>query len=309
MKTILWSLASGYLLTFYSEFLFYGQANDPGTPTPSAAELLTLWLIYTLMAYLLAALIRRYRVRGLAALLVVGALYGWMLEGMVVATVYAELPFSISFTALAWHMPIDVLLGLYWMPRWLRTASFRRVAAVSAGLGLLWGFWATWPWQAGVQPPAPEAFGAFSLLTVGLLILAYWLLGRLKPPRPSRWAEGLAWGALLLWYALGTLPAVPVSLLVLPVLLGSGWWALRRHRAATPEGTPDALDDLRGKPRPRNLLALLIWPLVAALEYAAWTDVNWRVLANVVFYLILTPGGLLAYLWALRELRREPSPA
>ncbi len=309
MKSLLWSLTAGYLLAFYSEFLFYGQPNEPGAPTPAAADLLTLWLIYALMAYLLAALIRRYRVRGLAALLVAGALYGWMLEGMVVATVYEELPFSLSFTALAWHMPIDVLLGLYWMPRWLRAASFRRMAALSAGLGLVWGFWATWPWQAGVQPPVPGAFGAFSLLTVGLLVLAYWLLGRLEPPRPSPRAEAAAWGALLLWYALGTLPAAPVSLLVLPFLLGSGWWALRRHRAARPEGRPDALDDLRGMPRPRNLLALSLWPLVAALEYAAWVGLPWTVLANVVLYLILTPGGLLAYLWALRELRREPSPA
>jgi len=305
VKTLLWCLASGYVLAFYSEFLFYGQASEPGAPSPAVVDWLLLWLVYALMACLLAALIRRYRVRGLAALLVVGALYGWMLEGMIVATVYDDLPWSVSFTALAWHMPVDVLLGWYWVPRWLRQASFARMAAFSAGAGVLWGFWAVWPWQAGLQPPDLAAFALFALATVGLLILALWLISRLPPPLIAPGLEKAAWAFLLLWYAANTLPEKPLSLALLPVLLGSGWWALRRHRAATPPEADDILGGLYGPLPGHNLMALFVWPLVATLEYALWMVSGWRVLSNVVLYLILTPGGLLAYLWALRRLTRS----
>ncbi len=295
LRNLALSLASGYILTFYSEFFFYGGLNDPGTPAPGAADLFLLWVTYALMAYILMALIRRYRVAGIPALLVVGAAYGWMLEGGIVATVYEELPWSLSFTALAWHMPIDVLFGWYLVPKWLRERSFGFNLRVAALTGLLWGFWAVWPAQ--VVPLNGGRFAVFSFATVGLLLAAYALLGYLglETFQPRRGGMLLAGALFLGWYLLNTAFAVPISLLILPVLLGICWWVLRRN--ARVENAPDLLDTLPGKPHWGNLLAWLAFPLIAAAEYIFLAGTGWQIPSNVVGYLITVPLGLGLFGW------------
>ena len=296
LRNLTLALASGYILTFYSEFLFYGQLQDPGTPPPTALDLLLLWAIYSLMAYVVMALIRRYRVASLPALLVVGAAYGWMLEGGIVATAYESLPWSLSFTALAWHMPIDVLFGLYLVPKWLRQKSAAFNLRAAALTGVLWGFWAVWGGQ--VTPLRPAWFLVFAFVTAGLLLGAYWVIGRvgLLHFQPRRGGMILA-GVLFLAWAVVTAIAVPLSLLILPILLGVCWWALRRSAAVA--SPPDVLDALDGQPRLLNLLVWLAFPLIAALEYAFWASTGWQIASNVVGYLLLTPLGFLLFLWAL----------
>ncbi len=291
------SLASGYILTFYSEFLFYGQLNDPGTPASGAFDLLLLWGIYSLMAYILMALIRRYRVASLPALLVAGAAYGWMLEGGIVGTVYEELPWSLSFTALAWHMPIDVLFGLYLVPKWLRGKHFAFNLRTAALTGLLWGFWAVWPAQ--VIPLRPARFTVFAFITVGLLLAAYWLIGRigLSAFQPRRGGMILVGVSFLGWYLANTAFAIPLSLVLLPLLLGICCWALRRNAAWA--SRPDILDTLEGRPHLLNVLAWLAFPSVAAVEYAVWAAVGWQPPGNVIGYLVTVPLGVGLFLWAL----------
>ncbi|RMD65174.1 hypothetical protein D6833_03330 [Candidatus Parcubacteria bacterium] len=306
------TLTGGYLLTFYSEFLFYGQLNEPGTPPPTVFDLLLLWAVYALMAYILMALIRCYRVASVPALLVVGAAYGWMLEGGIVATVYEELPWSLSFTALAWHMPIDVLFGWYLVPKWLRERDFAFNLRASALTGLLWGFWAVWPAQ--VTPLRPAWFTGFAFVSVGLLLAAYWLMDRLglSTFQPRRVGMMLAGVLFLGWYLLNTAFAVPRSLLILPALLALCGWALRRN--ARIETTPDLLEQF-GAParplasppftvRPVNLLAWLAFPALAAGEYAFWATIGWQVPSNIVGYLVTVPLGFGLFAWALWKIGR-----
>ncbi len=307
MKTTLRNLAlalsSGYILTFYSEFLFYGQLNEPGAPTPTAFDLLLLWGIYTLIAYLVMALIRRYRVADLPALLIVGAAYGWMLEGGVVATTYENLPWSLSFTSLAWHMPIDLLLGWFFIQRWLRQKPFTFNLRAAALTGLLWGFWAVWPAQ--IIPLHPAWFVIFAFVTVGLLLAAYWVMGEIGLPafQPRRGGLTLAGALFLGWFVLNTASAMPIALILLPLLLSVCWWALRRNARLT--SAPDLLDALDGKPRLANLLAWLALPLIAAIEYTLWAATGWQIPSNVIGYLITVPLGFGLFFWALWKIGRD----
>ncbi len=303
------SLASGYILMFYSEYLFYGQLNDPGSPLPTVSDLVLLYAVYSLMAYILMAFIRRYHIRTLSALLLVGAIYGWMLEGGIVATTYEALPWSLSFTGLAWHMPLDVLIGWYGMQRLLRTASRRRMLFAALGLGLFWGFWAVWTWYDGIQPPNPAAFFSFSLLSVGLLMLAYWVNGRIglgtfQATRNGQIFAGVIW---LGWYALNTAPIAPMSLWLLPLLLGVSWLALRKHRAA--ENATDALDALASPPRGSNLRTLVVFPITAAIIYGSLAAAGWKIPSSMLVFFIAAPLGFVLYGWAIWKSFRMNAPA
>ncbi len=293
------ALLNGYVLTFYSEFAFYGQTADPGAPDPGVAELFLLWSIYALMAFIVLALIRRYHVSDIPALLIVGAAYGWMLEGGVVATAYESLPLSLSFTALAWHMPIDLFFGWYLVQKWLREKGFAFNLRLAALSGLLWGFWAVWP--AEVISLRPLRFAVFAFATVGLLMTAYWLNGRLGIAsfRPRRGEMRLAGALFLGWYFASTAFSVPISLLLLPALLLLCLWALRRNAARAPSAAPDLLDRLGAPPRSRNILAWAAFPLTAALEYAVWAAAPWRVPSNIIGYLVTVPLGFGLFGWAL----------
>jgi len=301
------SLTGGYLLAFYSEFLFYGGPGNPGTPPPKVLDLLLLWGLYTLMAYLLLTFIRRYRVAGIPALLVVGAAYGWMLEGGIVTTVYEELPWSLSFTALAWHMPIDVLFGWYFVPKWLRERDAAFNLRAAALTGLLWGFWAVWPAQ--MVPLRPRRFATFAFAAVGLLLTAYWLLGRLGLDtfRPHRREVILAGALFFGWYLRETALTVPLSWLILPGLLGICWGTLRRNARA--ETAPDLLARFgrtAGAACRANLLAWLAFPAFATAEYAFWAATGWTIPSNVVGWLITVPLGFGLFGWAVWQIHRQP---
>ena len=42
-----------------------------------------------------------------------------MVESSIVATAQENLPWLLSFAVLVWHMPLDVLLGWYFVFKWL----------------------------------------------------------------------------------------------------------------------------------------------------------------------------------------------
>jgi len=96
-----------------------------------------------------------------------------LIEGAIVPEIYTAMPFSIAFTALAWHALLSVPVG-------------RPAALVIAALGA----WAT----LTSFMPVPFA----PVLLAALLGLALWCLWRLRPrrrgwawrcPRRRRWPE------------------------------------------------------------------------------------------------------------------------
>ncbi|MBN2387973.1 MAG: hypothetical protein JXB85_13225 [Anaerolineales bacterium] len=311
LKTLLASLATGYILVFYSEFVFYGQLSSPEQSPSSSVDLVLLGLIYSLLGYLLLAIVRRFGVRSLWALFLAGAAYGWLLEGVVVTSVYAEFPWQVPFTGLAWHAPLDVVVGWAWAQAALRRRSPLPSLGLSAGLGLFWGTWVlTWWYETGV--PIPQAdFSLFTLTATLVLVVAYWTLGRLslgswQPARSAVWA----WGLFLLgWFGLTVLPVYPWAPLVLVPLLGVTFLTLRRNRQL--ETSPDLLLTLaERRPRLLNLASLLLVPLLASTVYASFLLLGRSIPVNMLVYILsslLGIGLFAAAVLAILTLRKTPA--
>ena len=132
-------LAGGYILMFYSEFLFWARIR----PKDSLLEWLMTWLVYSFLAFAFLAGMARFRVSTVWALFLAVAVFGWLAEGLIVQTAYESLPLSISslavraaFTGLAWHALISVGVGWYVVRRAL-SAGLRRPYPAWRYLGLL----------------------------------------------------------------------------------------------------------------------------------------------------------------------------
>ena len=244
---------------------------------------------YFFPTYLLLWLIDAFRVRRIGPLFLAAAVFGFLTEGVLVGTLYEGGPlgwFNASYTPLAWHAPLSVVFGYWWLGRRLAAGSLRLVAGCAA-VGLLWGLWALAWWlpenaadpallaqgaRLGQWPVADFALHAFAF--TGLLAVAHWLLGRADPDlrgfgKPLRSELALVFGGLLFFF-IGVLAAVPWAPLKLLPLLGlalGGLWLSRRRE-------PD-LSDLRGFPkplrsgtRPAALLALFVMPAAAVGVYS-----------------------------------------
>ncbi|MBP6786349.1 MAG: hypothetical protein KA170_02085 [Candidatus Promineofilum sp.] len=246
--------------------------------------LLDLLLGYFFPSYIVLWIIDAFRVRRLAPLFLAAAVFGFVAEGVLVGTIYEGGPmglFSISYTPLAWHAPLTVLFGWWWLGRRLAAGSLRRLAAGCAAVGLFWGLWSLAWWlpenaadpallaqgaRLGQWPPAE--FALHALAFTGLLALAHWLLGRggrMPSFRPGRLEAALVIGGLLFFYA-GVVIAVPWAPLKLLPLLALTLGALAANKRREPPGS--LLAEPRGRARPAALAALFVMPAVAVGVYA-----------------------------------------
>ncbi|MCG2787482.1 MAG: hypothetical protein L6461_20525 [Anaerolineae bacterium] len=279
-------LAVGYLLLYFSEHVFWAQIR----PDDSLANWISTWVAYSLAAFVFLTLISAFRVTSKWGLFLAAAVFGWLVEGVIVQTTYEQLPLSISFTGLAWHALISVMLGWYAIPKALLQNSPFATARIAGLTGLGYGLWAIYWWVEEGQASSIAEFATFSFLSTGVLIFAYWLnnLVSKHPFAPSRLAIGLNFLAFLLFFLFVTVPAAPVALLLLPVLLSLAIWGLWKTRQAP--GQP-FLESLTGTIRWWNYLLLLLLPLSAVAVYSlAWT-LNLRLNTNWVLYIITTPLG------------------
>lgn len=302
LNALISPLAAGYVLMFYSEFVFYGQCSEPGQPAPNLPDTLLMYLVYVLMAYLILSVLHYFQVRSYPSLFITGAVYGWLLEGAVVSTVYENLPFSISFTGLAWHAPIDILLGWYLVRKSLIKFTPWRAASLFGLMGLVWGTWVLWPWYEMGDPIPLEGFVLFSFGTVFLLMVAYWLLGKrpIEDFKPSPFGVITIALLLLMSYLLNVLTNDPLTGLLLFPLLGICWWALGRERVQRPKKS--ALIPPAGEARWMNLILLLIFPFSASLTYALFQAANLKLPSNIFLGLpasLLGPILFLLSLWRI----------
>ena len=263
-----------------------------------------LLLGYFFPTYVLLWLIDAFRVRRIGPLFLAAAVFGFLTEGVLVGTLYEGGPlgwFNVSYTSLAWHAPLSVLFGWWWLGRRLAAGSLRGLAAACAGVGLLWGLWALAWWlpenaadpallaqgaRLGPWPVGDFALHAFAFTT--LLAAAHWLLGRgaaLPAFRPSAAEALLVMGGLLFFYVgvLVAVPWAPLKLLPLLALALAGLW--RNRRRATPGST---LAEGRGPARPAALLALFAMPAAAVAVYSVAAALQ----PPVAFIYAVTAGGL-----------------
>jgi hypothetical protein len=303
LKHILAFLAAGCILMFFSEFLFYGEFNpDAGPGLPVMRELIMMWGVYTGMAWLTLAILHIFRARSLPAVFLAGAVYGWILEGVVVSTVYEAFPTQIHFTALAWHAPLDVVIGFYVIPRMLRSRSRRPITLLSIALGIFWGFWAIWPWwDTGIPLAVPDLF-LFSFTNTLCLILAYRLFpdGMIQNWRPSRIGLVLLSSLLVFMFVFQVLPAFPFALLLLPGLLGISLWALWKNRLRAPQ-IETSIDPIHA-PRWSHLMCLMIFSVTTSIVYSMLFYSGTRIPVTYILYILSSIIGIAGYVYAVINL-------
>jgi hypothetical protein len=299
LKTLLAVLAAGYILTYFSELLFWARPR----PGDSLGGWLGTWLVYSLTGFILLALIGHFRARSIWAIFLAGAAFGWLTEGLVVQTAYEDLPLSLSFTGLAWHALISTLVG-WWLLRKTLRRGFPPTLALSTVIGLTYGWWAIHWWLApdGGVSTIPE-FGLYSLIATLLVMVAYFIADRWlpQPYLPDRWIVLAVFVLLGAYFIFVTVQAVPLAGLILPLLLTVILLTLRRNRKLEPE--PDSEPDQPAPPV--SYLGLLAIPAAAITVYAlaAWLGLRWQ--TNWVLYAITTPAGFVMFLLSLGKIWRK----
>ncbi len=274
---VVFALLSAAVLIVFSEKLYWYITGY---------TILDLLVGYFFPSFVLLTVVAAFRVRRPAALFLAGAIFGFVTEGVMTNTLYEGGPlawFSVSYTSLAWHAPLSMLFGWWWLRRELVAGRARRTALGCAFIGLLWGLWSMAWWlpenvadpellaqgaRTGQWPVA--AFALYAFTFTALLALAHWLLGRggwRATFRPS-WIEGaLVAAGMLVFFVTLVLPVYPWAPLRLLVLVGIVLAALYVNKRREPSGS--VLSDLVGPAQPRALAALAFMPLVAVAVYAA----------------------------------------
>jgi hypothetical protein len=296
------ALATGMVLLYFSELSFWGRPYA-GTLPP---EILPAYLAYSLSAYAFLTILAGFRVRNSHALFLAGALFGWLVEGVIVQTMYDDFPLGISFTGLAWHASITVMVGWYAVQRALAQERLWPTLRLSVWIGLGYGIWAIGWWRQAPPPTAFPAFAAYVFGSTALLILAYAIAGRFGAAgfAPSRIERAAIAGLAAAYFVLITVPAQPRSLLILPALAFLTYLALRRNARTETHG--DLIPDVCVRKRAANLASLAALPATASAVYGLALGFNLRPATGAWVYTVTMPLGFI--LWILSWTRGMRAP-
>ncbi len=252
------SLALGLIATWASENLFW-FIPPPGI---SLVDWLITWVAYSVCAGAALSMVLASGAGGWPAAFWGGAVAGYLLEGVVVGTIYDAFPVQIVWTPIAWHA---LVMGGGIVGIGLSTQGIGRRAAIwtAAGVALTgWGLF--WPLEPGRE--ALPGFGALFVYLVvpgALAAVALWLIGRIPRPRPHAAVLLIAPGLALLVAAWMAVSDPRPQRAVLPVVLILIWFALRRS-GPRPWAAPLPL--VRHLP----LVILPLIPAIAAPLLWAW---------------------------------------
>jgi hypothetical protein len=111
-------------------------------------------------------------------------------------------------------------------------------------------------------------------------------------------------GIFALYFFFVTVPAAPLAIVILPVLLGLVYLGLRRNRLSSVEGS--TLESLQGQVSIWKIISLLALPLTSTLVYAAamWLNVQWQ--TTWILYLITTPLGFILFGVSMYRMMKQP---
>ncbi len=304
VQRIMFALLTGYIFFYFSEASFWTRL----TPSTSLLDIVMTISAYSFTAYVFLAMISAFHVRSLAALFLAGAIYGWLTEGVVSSTLYLDFPLNISSTSLSWHAPFTILIGWHLLPSLLREQRLGRLIMTVLSIGLVYGLWSL-SWWVNAPPPAPlPDYAIYTSLTTLVLILAYWLASKVQVARfmPSRTELIVVFLLWLAYYAFITVPAQPLALIILPLLLLLVLFALWHNRKV--EMQPDVLiiaTQQRNISLPYTCLLFLI-PLTAIAVYALALTIHFSFPIGIVFYSVTLILGFIFLIVALiQTLRRK----
>lgn len=229
---------------------------------------------------------------GLTGAFLGGAILGFVVEGVIVSTMYDAFPVQLVWTPIAWHALITGCAVFALHRRAVHWTPAGQAAAMLA-VGLFGGYFAGyWPHERAVLPGAGATW-TYHLGTGAAAVAGFVALDRVGPvPRPPIWLGAAVVLVLLgIWVLNGITDPRPERL-ALPVMIGVTLWAMRRL------GTGEEVSLGPAAPVGRHLMFLIAPALVAAVAAylvrgSAGTD------ANIVVALATGGTGLALWLWCL----------
>lgn len=273
MRSLVATLVVSALLTVFSESIYWysGGTDYPGR---------TAYYLIPTIAFLWAA--TTWPVAGWPGVVLLGAVYGFVTEGVLTPVVYGGFPFdpfAISYTSLAWHGPVSVGFGLVVLHRVLAGRAIVRPVALLALAGVAWGVWAMSLRLPGaddepasiaalVGPVEPRVFALYASVATAVVAVCHLLLGRAVRPRdlvPCRIWTRIMVVVGAIWFVVLIVPAAPWAPLELAVLLLVCRAGLRRLAG---DGDTVAAQVCRTIPV-RRLAVLVAMPATATATYAA----------------------------------------
>lgn len=305
------------ILVFFSEKVYWYVQGY------AYAELV---LYYAFPVYACLWAIDHFRVRRLPALVLVAALYAFLIEGVLTPVMYEAGLFDPIMPAyfIGWHGLFSVLFGWYTVRRWLVRGDWGRILVLGLIFGLLWGAWSLTYWLPETAGEVNHSamwpvldFGLYALFFTATLAVGHRLLGRgawLREFKPTGVEKGLLVFVLLALFAVIVLPVLPFATFKLLALLTILFLLLRANRSMEQEGS--VLSELAGPVKTHHVLALLAMPVAATGVYALavayrppeeW--IRFWLLESISILQALVGGGLfvwavLAILWRSRTKRK-----
>jgi len=248
------------------------------------------------------AIIAYFRVRSIWPLFLAGTAFGWITEGIYAMTFFGNggipLPFTIVWTAIAWHALITVLIGWYYLYISMANRSYLHTLAFSAGLGLFWGVWAVaWIFETPPLVATSTAFIAHALIATLILTIAFWIVPKLRPElfRPSKYEYGALLAIAVLFTAFVTIPSVlfaaPILLLAFTLLYA----LLRRNRAKTPPET-NILSVFSTHVTVGKCACLFAMPLTAIVVYIGLNSAGLVFPSNIATLYVTSAIGSVVFL-------------
>ena len=268
-----------------SEYLFWSVLPDDYN-LPTFLATLT---AYTLTGRVLVCILQFCRVDSLSGLFLAGAIYGWTVEGVVVATMYDDFPINLIWTGVAWHGLFSVML--VWL--YVRKAalwSWPRYAAALVAVGVLFGIWsAFWPNE---KPGFPTAWGVLAdgLIASGGFILAQVIYDRAPAGsfKVTRTEAGFLGLLVLVMFGLQATARPSPVLAFYPILAGAALALLMFGRGKGPMILDIVVQSRASLGRRAALLTI---PVMVAASFAA---TRWAVPGfptNQAFYLGTIAAG------------------
>ncbi len=301
LRYVLAALVLGLITVWGSEMFFWGFPS----PGFSVADWLLTWVAYAISCAVVLSAVAWSGIGGVRGLFLGGALFGFLIEGVVVGTMYQAFPVQLIWTPLAWHALITCVcvLGLARAgPSWLLWRQVLGWLAVGAG-GAFWGlYWPLDPDRAVAIPGGDVVL--FYLAGIGLgVVVGNVVLDRIGTiPHPPVWVLLITPAiALAIWVAQSVADPNPVRL-AFPLLVGLTLWTMKRlGRAGDISFGPAA--------PPWRHLMFLIAPLTMTLIAVPIWRANGSIQSNWVVLVITGPVSLGWWLWLVWRAARQPRSA
>ncbi len=252
-----------------------------------------------------------------------GAVFGFVVEGVLTTVIYEDGPLPVlAALFVGWHGLLSVVAFWYLARKWLLERRRSALATGSALIGAYWGIWSivyrlpesTEDFEESFAVMEPGEFAVYALGVGAIFAIGHWLIGYVWPDdfRLSKWGRRGTVALVAGYGSLAVLVFVPWAPAKLAVLIGTALWLLRRSRTTT-SGEPSAVAALQGRVALRDVLILMIAPLVAGAAYAGvWAmDLTDDSVEGLMALLVATQvvAGLVAFGWAARRSLRGSQPS